>query len=163
MCDPISIAASAAAVGEVVSFVGAARTARANQREIMRGLDATYAQQAEQQMQQSQRATDEMTERQRQAMRELGSMNATLADAGLDGNSQDRLRAEAEALAAEDLTTLDRNKTNTAQQAGWEQQSARSSAQSRLNANARPNPLSSVIRITGHAAAGYARRPGRGS
>lgn len=88
-----------------------------------------------------------MTERSKQAVRDLGTLNALFADSNLSGNTQDRLSAEVKGLAAADIATIDRNRGSRGTQTAAESAAIRARAQSQLNSTPYPSILGAGLKI----------------
>lgn len=100
-------------------------------------------------MQENQATTDQMVKRSRDAMREVGSLNAIFADSGLEGNSHDRIIAEAEGAADHDAATLARNRDLRIEQGNAEIAANRANAQTRINSAPRPSIVETGLQIAG--------------
>lgn len=103
-------------------------------------------------------APDEMVDRSKQALRELGAMNTIFADSGLAGNTQNRLAGEVEGNAQADLTTVERNRQAAATQNASEGAAIRARAQSQINSAPRPSILGTGLQIAATGANYYASR-----
>lgn len=143
MCDITAIRMA----GLVVGAVGQHQTARATERAAIAANEDAQAGLAAQVYQEDQAATDQMVGRSRDAMREVGSLNAIFADSGVEGASQARILAEASLAADEDLTTMDRNSALRRTQRATEGNALAAQAQSRINAAPRPSLLGTGLQL----------------
>ena len=100
-------------------------------------------------MQENQATTDQMVARSRDAVREVGTLEAIFADSGLSGNSQERVLADAERAASEDITTLGRNRYLRIEQGHAELAASRAAAQSRTNSTPRPSLIGAGLNAAG--------------
>ncbi len=144
MCDVATVVAIGSTVsGAVGQYQTSLRTSRAAlnaQRDANAGLEA-------QQHQADQQATEQMVERSRRAVAEIGQMNAIFADTGVSGNTHDRLVNEAQANADADLTTIERNRQNRATQNDFEGAAIQAQAQARINSAPRPSIIGTGLQI----------------
>jgi hypothetical protein len=148
----------AMAASQAFAAVGQYRTARDNERSALAAQEDANAGLLERQHQFDQHATDQMVERSRQAVRDLGHVRAIFADSGLDGNSQDRIEAITEGEAQRDLTTLERNRQARATQTQAEASEIVARTQSRINERPRPSVLGSGLQIAATAFDAYDKR-----
>jgi hypothetical protein len=137
------------AVAAVAQVAGQTQTYRAN----ASAANTAYVDQVtginERNLQEQRGVTDQMNARSRQAMQEIGTMQAIFADSGASGASQDRVIADAERAAAADMTTMDRNRAAINTQANMERVGAAATRTSRINGVARPSLIGAGLQIAG--------------
>lgn len=146
MCDPVSatvLAVSAAGLGAY----GADRSAKNAQKSAVEDLQGQYAALAQQQVQVNAQATDEATERAKQAVRDMGRMEAAFSDSGLTGNSQQRLMVEQAIQANTDQSTIERNRENKIAQTKQDAFAAQAGAKRIVNQNPRQSPIGIGLQI----------------
>jgi hypothetical protein len=159
MCNAAYLQMAQVAVGAV----GQARQARAVATNARAAEAASLYGLSEQTLQYDQQNTDRMTDRARQAMADVGSLNAIFADANLSGNTQDRIAAVTEGDALRDLTTLDRNTANRANQAQADATAIRARTQSTINSARPPSILGTGLQIAAYGAEAYDKAHPRGA
>jgi hypothetical protein len=177
MCEPATIsaivgyvAANATAISAATAVVSTAaaaygqnQTYKANANNARNAQDLANAGLEAQQHQVDAQASDQMSERAKQAMAEMGSLNAIFADTGLTGNSHARLAANASANAGADITAIERNRTAALSQGSLQRAGADSTAQGRINSVARPSLIGTGLQIVSAGADAYSRRNPRGA
>lgn len=112
----------------------------------------------DQQVQIDAQATDQMTDRSKAAMSEVGTLNAIFADSGVSGNTQDRIAAVAGINASADMATLDRNRVNKQNQTQADAASIRARTQSQINGSPRASVLGTGLQIAAIGANEYNRQ-----
>lgn len=143
MCDVSYLKMAELAVGataQAQNYQRVSTSAHAAEADAQAGLYARVNQD-------SQAVTDQMVDRSRAAMREVGSLNAIFADTNLSGNSQARIIAASEGAASADLTTLDRNRAMRATQGATESAAISARTQDRINSTPRPSLLGTGLQI----------------
>lgn len=156
MCAPLLAIAAVQIAASVAQHAGERKAAKIQEGQIAQGLADSYAESEASRHQQSQAATDQMTERSQQGMRDLGQINTIFADSGLDGATHDRIANEVAAGVGADETTLQRNRSNASQQSSFEESAARQRAQQGLNATKHPSILGTGLKIASSVASAYA-------
>lgn len=111
-----------------------------------------------QQVQINAQATDQMTDRSRAAMSEVGTLNAIFADSGLSGNTQDRMVAVAGINAAADEATIARNRDNRLTQTQADAAAIKARTQSAINGSPRASVLGTGLQIAAIGANEYQRQ-----
>lgn len=99
--------------------------------------------------QQSRRTADEIGQRALQAEREIGRINAVLADSNLSGSSAMRLKREASFNASQDIATLRQSNRYATEQTGREMRAVRNTASSRINSLQRTSIFETGMKIGG--------------
>lgn len=161
MCEPTTILAISSAVSmasTAASAIGAQRTAREQERNALSAQQDANAGLIEQMHESNQAATDQMVERSRAAMRDLGAVNAVFADSGLSGNSQDRIGTVIEGQASRDITSIEANREARINQQTAEGAAIRARTQSGINSSPRPSVLGTGLQIAAAGADYYDRR-----
>lgn len=154
MCNVAYLQMAQVAMGAV----GQAQASRQNASAAIQAQSASIAGLNEQTLQFNQQQTDQMTTRSRQAMNDVGTLNAIFADSGLSGNSQDRIKNVTEGQAQTDLTTLDRNVSNRGSQATAERSAITARTQSQINSVRGPSVLGTGLQIAAIGASEYDRQ-----
>ena len=159
MCDAAYISMAQVAIGAV----GQSRAVSANAHNAIEAQAAAMAGLQEQTLQYEQATTDQMTARARQAMADVGRLNAVFADTGLSGNSQERIAHVTEGEAIADETTLERNVSNRASQATAEANAIRARTLTQINSVPRTSALGAGLQIAGYAVNAYDKKHPNGT
>lgn len=154
MCSPVA-AAGLAIVSTAVGIAGQDRSAKQAQKEAVDSLNGEYATIGDQQRQIGAQASDESTERAKQALRDQGQLTAAFADSGLSGNSQQRLMVEQSIQANADQATIVRNRDNKIEQTKVDAQAARARAVAAVRQNPRQSALGMGLQIASAGANAY--------
>ena len=163
MCEPATILAVStltSVASTAASAVGGYRTAREQERNALSAQQDANAGLVEQMHQTNQQATDQMVERSRAAMRDLGTINAVFADSGLSGNSQDRIATVTAGQAERDLTSIEANREARINQQSAEGAAIRARTQSAINSSPRPSILGAGLQIATSGLDYYSRTRG---
>lgn len=119
------------------------------------GLSREYSNVQRMYDEQSSVAMDEMGERARQNLIELGHLHALQADSGLSGASPDRVEGEIQNLAQKDIVTIQQNSQRKQQQTAAQGQGSASSASSMLGNVQHANYVGAGLQIAGNAYSAY--------
>lgn len=115
MCDPLTIAASAAAVaatgGAVASYVQGQNQISAANDAARYNAELQNQQLQEQRSQISKQSANDMTERAKQAQIEQGRLRVITGESGALGFTQDRLLMDSEFQEGTDIATIEANRT----------------------------------------------------
>lgn len=168
MCDPATIAAVtlaasyaapvAAAASSIAGFVGQKQQAKAQE---MAAQDAYIANQSaldQQQLQQNERASQQMSARALEAMRERGRLRAIAAEIG-GGNSTDRLMGEVNLTESTDMATIERNRAMAESQSQLQKKGMQAQAQGQINTSNRPSALGLALDLAGTGLNAYNKAP----
>jgi len=115
MCDPLTIAASAAAVaavgGAASSYIQGQEQLKATQKAAYDNAVLQNQQLQEQREQIGKQSANDMTERARQAQIEQGRLRVITGESGALGFTQDRLLMDSEFQEGTDIATIEANRT----------------------------------------------------
>jgi hypothetical protein len=142
--------------------VAAQRQAKANDVSAANSQKIAEAGLLDKQQQTNAQATDQMTARSKQAIKDAGTLDSIFADSGLTGNTQARLQAEVSGNAAADETTIERNREAGINQSEYQADAIRANAQNQENRTPRPSVLGTGLMIVG-AGVNAMRKPGAGN
>lgn len=160
MCGPIA-AATVAVASTVAGVVGKDTQARQAQNAAKDGFIDFTAMTNDQQNEFRAETSQAKSLRVQQAERELASLNASLGDSGLSGNTADRLRGQAAGSAAADLANIDANGASKVQQSVQGVSQARARANNEIRANPRQSILGAGLQIVGAGMNGYTGAGGK--
>ena len=165
MCEPMTIAAVAMAVGTASSMYGqqqqyemAAQRAEAqnkmyarNRENAYKSLGAEYGDINTRQSQEQQRAVEEKEQRTREARAKMARARVAAGEAGITGNTVSLGLRDISGAAARDRSTIDRNLNWTLGQLQRQKQSRRTAAVSRINSVSKGQKPSQGAYIAGMA------------
>lgn len=174
MCEPVSIAMAAMSVGSAVmqhkqaSMQAKMQTQmhKANQANAHSAMLESLGTNQIRQGQEVQSASEQITQRYREAQMARGTSNAAAADSGVTGFSVDRIVSSIMGDAARDTSTIKQNRDWTLDQLNREQLGHISTAQSRKNSTTpgvQPNKWATAFQIGAGAVnsySGYTQRTG---
>lgn len=165
MCEPVSIMLAVGAVVGAASAAmqadGARRTAHQNQDAARANALNQYDQLGERQQDIAAQASDEANARNKEAVKQMGTLNAVFSDSGLDGNSQNRLYNEVITTNVQDQGTIDHNLNQQIKQTKQEAQGIRANAQSTINHAPIQSRLGVGLQIVGAGLSGYTGAGGK--
>lgn len=164
MCEPISLTALGITAGELaaaslavgVLSAGASFAQQADQAsKTDKAAKENYAQQSEalkvQYEQTQKQATDDMSERAREAMIERARLRVIGGESGLSGGSNDRIENESQFNLGTDIASIESNRQNSMRQLKEEGKSLRAGSQSQINQIKRPSLIGTGLQIAGSA------------
>lgn len=141
MCEPVTIATLAlSAASTVAQYSGQRSAARAQESSARDALIANQTALDVQQLQQNERASQEMSVRAREALVQRGRLAAIAAEGGA-GNSMDRIAGEINLATATDLATIERNRVMQQNQSQLQKAGMAARAQSEINMIKRPSEI----------------------
>lgn len=141
MCEPVTIATLAlSAASSVASYTGQRQQARAQEGAARDALIVNQQALDVQQLQQNERASQEMSVRAREALMQRGRLNAIAAEGGA-GNSMDRIAGEINLATATDMATIERNRVMQNNQSQLQKAGMRATAQSQINMIKQPSEI----------------------
>lgn len=150
MCDPVSITTLAiSAVSSVAAYSGQRQQARAQEAGIRANYRERDAAMQAQQFEQNQQATQQMSQRAVEALRQRGRLAAALADSGLGGSSQSRLFGDIDMQEATDLATLEANRASAIAQGERQRRANTSGTNAELASIRQPSLLGTGLQIAG--------------
>ena len=124
MCDPLTIAASAAAVaavgGAASSYIQGQEQLKATQKAAYDNAVLQNQQLQEQRSQISKQSANDMTERAKQAQIEQGRLRVITGESGALGFTQDRLLMDSEFQEGTDIATIEANRTAALKQTDFD-------------------------------------------
>lgn len=155
MCDPTMGLATASLVVGMASSVGGffqqGQQAKANRK----ALQSDYAQQMDtlqtQYKQTNQQATDEMSQRAREAMIERARLRVAGGESGLFGGSNDRIVNESSFNEGTDMASIESNRQNSLRQIEQEGRGIRAGSVSQMSRIQRPSLIGTGLQIAGQA------------
>ena len=131
----------------VMGTIGQRQQRKATEQSANAARDDAFAGLNAQQLQINAQASDQATDRSRQAAMQAGTLTAIFADSGLSGASQDRIAAVAAGSASRDIDTIERNRQNKITQTNTEGNAIAARAASTINAVKRPSYLGAGLQI----------------
>lgn len=143
MCEPTTLAAitlAVSAASSVAAYSAQRQQAKAQEHAAQDAYIANQTALDVQQNQVNEQASQEMSARALEALRERGRLRTIAADMG-SGNSMARLEGEVNLSTATDLATIERNREMREQQAQLEKRGMQSHAQSQVNLSKRPSAV----------------------
>ena len=172
MCEPETIgsmaftAAETAMVGisaasAAVSYAGQQAQADAISASAKQSNDAQMSQLQIQRQQINEQAADQMSERAKQAQAMDARLRVSAGESGVSGPTVDRLSNEIYANEDQDITHIQKNRSNSMQQSGATADGINAQTQSMLNQAPRPSIIGSGLQIAGTAADVQIRKANR--
>lgn len=145
MCDPVSIAVASAGF----QFVTQMQQADAAESSARAANQANMDAYATQQKQINAAATDEMSDRAREAMIQRGKLRVLAAESGLTGASQLQQERQSQFDEGFDLSRIEGNRKNAQNQSYLDAQAGRAQNQSRINSIKQPSLVGAGLQIAG--------------
>lgn len=164
MCEPVTISTTTAlAISMAVSAASAASAYVMQSQAAHRQTDAAqsaYDQQVlqikNQEVEASQAASSQMSERARQAMIETGHLQALAAESGTNGGgSNDRVTNEANFNAGTDIAAMEANAASQQRDLANQARGAASQASQRMASIQQPSLIGTGLQIAGSAMSSY--------
>lgn len=157
MCDLVT----AITVGSaVMGYATQAKQAKAETAALQTAAVADAAQTAIQQGQINDRATQDMSDRAREAMIERGRLRTAAADSGLGGLSDDRLESASYFAEGTDIARIEGNRGRAMEQAGAAATGRQAAISSRMAAVKQPSLIGAGLQIAGAGVDYTTKNPG---
>lgn len=138
-----------AIAGHALNYFQASSAAQAQQDAIEAAYSAQTQQLADRYEQINQNATDQVSERSREARAELARIRVAGAESGLGGVSQQRIEGESEMLRGMDIASIEGNRKNALKAAQYGGQTAQLEGNARLAAVRKPSLVGTGLQIAG--------------
>lgn len=161
MCSPQLAVAAFAGTTKGLELYGKDKAAKQAQMQSRDGFVDYAAQTADQQAEINAGASQEKSVRAQRAAREYSQLTAAMGDAGLTGNTFDRLKDQAAGSASADLANIESNRLSKMQQSVQGVSAARAKANAEIKANPRQSPLGAGLQIIGAGMNGYSSAGGK--
>lgn len=158
MCEPTTVLTIASTA---FSFVQQAQQASQNDAAIEAAYNNSLIGYAQQQKQINAAATDEMSDRAREALIERGRLRVAAAESGVTGNSTDQLERQSLFDEGFDMARIEGNRKNAQAQAYQDAKAGQAGAQSRVASVKRPSLIGAGLQIAGAYAQGEADKAAR--
>lgn len=162
MCDPTGISETTiammvvSAASAAASYVQASDTARRQEHASQDAYDNQVGQIRNEQTQETQQASEQMSERARQAMIETGHLQALAIDSGTNGGgSNDRVTNEANFNAGQDIAAMQANASSAQRQLAEQASGSYSQAVSRDASIQQPSLIGTGLQIAGSSLSSY--------
>jgi hypothetical protein len=164
MCEPVTISTTTAlaismavsAASAAASYVQQSESARRQTNAAQDAYDANVVQIKNQQVEASQAASAQMSERARQALVETGHLDALANESGTNaGGSNDRVTNEADFNAGTDIATMQSNASSTQRSLADQARGAAAQASQRMSAIQQPSLVGTGLQIAGSAMSAY--------
>jgi hypothetical protein len=158
MCEPVTISATTlaitsaatSAVGSAAAYYAQSQAASRQTDAAQKAYDSQITQIKNQQTEESQAASAQMSERARQALIETGHLQALANESGTNGGgSNDRVTNEANFNAGTDIATLEANAQSQQRQLAMQATGAYSTAASRMASIQQPSLIGTGLQIAG--------------
>lgn len=158
MCEPLTISATTlaiasaatAAAGSVASYVAQSQSASRQTDAAQAAYDSSVVQIKNQQVEASQAASAQMSERARQAMVETGHLQALSNESGTNGGgSNDRVTNEANFNAGTDIATMQNTASSQQRSLADQARGAYSTASQRMSSIQQPSLIGTGLQIAG--------------
>jgi hypothetical protein len=164
MCEPISLgtlgtitatqlavaSAATSALGSIATFAVQSQNADRQASAAQSAYDSSVVQIKNQQVEQSQAASAQMSERARQALVETSHLQALSNESGTNGGgSNDRVTNEANFNAGTDIATMENSASSQQRSLAGQAQGAYSTASQRMSSIQQPSLIGTGLQIAG--------------
>jgi hypothetical protein len=158
MCEPVTLtattlaiaSAATAAAGSVATYVAQSQAASRQTNAAQTAYDASITQIKNQQVEDSQAASAQMSERARQAMVETGHLQALSAESGTNGGgSNDRVTNEANFNAGTDIATMQNTAASQQRALADQARGSFATASQRMSSIQQPSLIGTGLAIAG--------------
>ena len=158
MCDPVTIAVTAAGISAATAglqYVEQKKQAGQQQKAVEYGLALEQAALGRQYDEQNAVAQEQMGERARQHLQDLGRLNSLAAETGAAGSSTERIITDEANGFGRDITTLQQNARRAGEQSHAQGLSGQAEANTMMANIRRPSALGTGLQIAAAGAQAY--------
>lgn len=151
MCEPTSVAMGVglalSAASAAVGYQETKKNAQIQEDQIKQGYELQSQQLMDRYDQINGNASDQISDRAREARVELARLKVLGAESGIAGNSQAQIERESQFLAGSDMATIEANRSNALKQAQMEGKANALDTAARYSSIKRPSLIGSGLQI----------------